>query len=314
MVIESEVVVISGGVGAARLLRGLHRRVDPLTAIVNVADDMNLHGLHISPDIDTILYTLAGEVSEERGWGLERETWQAMQMLGRYGGQDWFSLGDRDLGTHLFRTQRLSEGATLSEVTDELARAWELDLRVLPATDDPERTMVTLDSAGNPEITFQDYFVARQHNVPVRSIRFEGATQARPAAGLLDALRTARRIVIAPSNPVVSIDPILAVPGIRRILTARRTDVVAVSPIIGGRALKGPAARLLTELGVDASAVGIAEYYADVCSTLAIDTADIALADDVESIGLRCIVTDTIMSEPGVLESLCDTLLADTFR
>ena len=309
MMIDSDVVVISGGVGAARLLRGMHRRVDPLTAVVNVADDMNLHGLHISPDIDTILYTLADAVSPERGWGLDGETWQAMEMLGRYGGQDWFSLGDRDLGTHLYRTQRLSEGATISMVTDELRRAWELELRLLPATDDRQRTMVTLDNAEEREISFQDYFVARQHGVPVRSVRFEGAAEALPAPGVIEAMGAARRIVIAPSNPIVSIDPILAIPGIRELLTARRNDVIAVSPIIGGEALKGPAARLLTELGVEASPVGVAGYYADVCSTVVIDNVDRALAGAVESTGVRCVVADTIMSQPGVLRVLCDSLL-----
>ncbi|MGI9610809.1 MAG: 2-phospho-L-lactate transferase [Acidimicrobiia bacterium] len=306
----ANIVVLSGGVGAARLLRGFHRQVAGLTAIVNVGDDMVLHGLHISPDVDTILYTLAGAVSTERGWGLEGETWQAMEMLGRYGGQDWFSLGDRDLGTHLYRTQRLSEGATLTQVTDELRRAWDLNLDLLPVTDDPVRTKVTIsESSATSEISFQDYFVARQHDVAVTDIRFDGITDAVETAGVATALETADRIVIAPSNPLVSIDPVLGVGEVRHRLASRRDDVIGVSPIIGGAALKGPAARLMTELGLECSAVGVARHYADICGTMVIDTADAALVPSIEALGMRCIVTDTIMSEPGVLASLCETLL-----
>ncbi|MBT8241532.1 MAG: 2-phospho-L-lactate transferase [Acidimicrobiia bacterium] len=310
LVTDAKVVVISGGVGAARLLRGLHRRVEHLTAIVNVADDLVLHGLHISPDIDTILYTLAGAVSVDRGWGLEGETWQAMDMLGRYGGEDWFSLGDRDLGTHLYRTQRLNQGATLTAVSDELRHAWDLELDLLPVTDDPVRTMITISEGGPPqEITFQEYFVARQHNVPVTHIRLAGIDCAAETEGVTAALETADRIVIAPSNPLVSIDPVVAVGEVRQRLTARRDDVIAVSPIIGGEALKGPAARLMTELGMECSAVGVARHYSEICGTLVIDTVDASLASEIEALGVRSLVTDTVMSQPGVLRSLCDTLL-----
>lgn len=293
------------------MLRGFHRSVSHLTAVVNVADDMVLHGLHISPDIDTIVYTLADANSVERGWGLGGETWQAMELLGKLGGQDWFALGDRDLATHLFRTQRLHEGATLTQVTKELTEAWDLELEVLPASDHELRTMVTIDSPKGPtEISFQNYFVARQHSVPVSNIRFHGAADAPPTPAVIEALSGADRVVIAPSNPLVSIDPVLAVPGIRDLLHDRRDSVVAVSPIIGGEALKGPAARLMTELGMECSAVGVARHYAEYCGTLVIDTVDAALADAVEALGLRCIVTDTIMAEPGVLDSLCAKLLA----
>jgi LPPG:FO 2-phospho-L-lactate transferase len=309
--IDSNVAVISGGVGAARLLRGFHRQVEQLTAIVNVGDDMVLHGLCISPDIDTIIYTLADAVSTERGWGLEGETWQAMGMLGRYGGQDWFSLGDKDLGTHLFRTQRLHEGATLTAITGELSAAWDLDLDILPVSDDPIHTMVTIQGPDTgTEISFQDYFVARQHSVPVTGIRFDGVGTAIETSNVVAALEQADRIVIAPSNPLVSIDPVLAVGGIRQRLAIRRDDVIGVSPIIGGEALKGPAARLMTEFGMECSAVGVASHYSDICGTMVIDTVDSALAPEIEALGMRCIVTDTIMSEPGVLESLCQTLLA----
>ena len=305
------VAVVSGGVGAARLLRGFHRSVEELTAVVNVADDMVLHGLHISPDIDTIIYTLANASSVERGWGLEGETWQAMELLGKLGGQDWFALGDRDLATHLFRTQRMNEGATLTEVTEELVQAWDLDLFVVPITNDSLRTLVTIEGPDAPtEVSFQNYFVARQHNVPVSDIRFAGAGTATLSPDAFDALSNADRVVIAPSNPLVSIDPILVVPGVRNLLADRRDSVIAVSPIIGGEALKGPAARLMSELGMECSAVGVASHYADFCGTLVIDTVDAALAPAVEELGLRCIVADTIMAEPGVLDSLCATLLA----
>ncbi len=281
---------------------------DALTAIVNVGDDLELHGLRICRDIDTIVYTLADAVSAERGWGLEGETWQAMEMVGRYGGVDWFGLGDRDLGTHLYRTQRLSDGADLSQVTAEIARAWGLDVPLLPATHDRLRTMVTTVDEG--EISFQEYFVRRQHDVAVTSVRFDGAKSARPAPGVMNALTEARRIVVAPSNPAVSIDPVLAVPGIRQQLVQRRSDVIAVSPIIGGKALKGPADRLLVELGRESSVVGVARWYADIVGTLVIDTVDAHLAPDIEALGVRAVVAETVMAQPGVTESLADLLLA----
>jgi LPPG:FO 2-phospho-L-lactate transferase len=197
------VAVLCGGVGAARFLAGLLQVVEPtdVTAIVNTGDDVILHGLHISPDLDTVTYTLAGATDAERGWGLAGETWQAMEGLRRYGGVDWFNLGDRDLATHLYRTHRLSEGAGLAEVTAEIASAWGLSLQVLPVTEDPLRTMVTVADEG--EIGFQEYFVRRQHSVAVTSVRFAGADDARPGPGVLDALSDADVVVIAPSNPVV---------------------------------------------------------------------------------------------------------------
>lgn len=302
------VAVVCGGVGAARLLVGV-RRVLPaseIVAIANVGDDLELHGLHISPDLDTITYTTSGAVSQERGWGLEGETWQAMEMVGRYGGVSWFNLGDRDLGTHLYRTHRLRQGATLSEVTAEIIAAWGLDFRLLPVTDDRLRTMVTTVDEG--EISFQEYFVRRHHDVAVTAVRFDGAEATRPAPGVLEALATAERIVVAPSNPAVSIDPVLAVPGVRAALAERRDRVVAVSPIVGGRALKGPADRLLTELGYPASAEGVAKWYADVVGTLVIDTVDAELRPAIEALGLQVIVMDTIMADPAVADALARTV------
>jgi LPPG:FO 2-phospho-L-lactate transferase len=267
-----------------------------------------LHGLAISPDLDTVVYTVAGAIDPERGWGLRDESWQAMATLARYGGATWFGLGDRDLGTHLYRTQRTGEGATLSTVTAEIARAWGLDLAVVPVTDDAVRTMITLAGTGE-EVAFQDYFVARQHAVPVSSVRFAGADAATPAPGVLDALGRADTVVVAPSNPIVSIGPVLAVPGIREAVTARRDSVVAISPIVGGRALKGPADRLLRELGHDDSVVGVARLYAAIAGTLVIDDADAEHAGAVRATGLRCVVTDTIMRDPAAASALCAVAL-----
>jgi LPPG:FO 2-phospho-L-lactate transferase len=309
------ITVLSGGVGAARLLRGIVAVVDPstVTAVVNTGDDLVLHGLHISPDLDTITYTLAGAISREQGWGLEGETWHAMEQLGsRYGGQTWFGLGDKDLATHLFRTQRrIAEGATLSEVTAEIAAAWELGgLRLLPMSDDPVATRITLAEAeGGEEIGFQEYFVGRRHDVAVRAVRFAGTDTARPAPGVIEAIESAERVVIAPSNPIVSIGPILDVAGVANAVRSRRDQVIAVSPIIAGAALKGPADRLLTELGHESSVVGVARIYAPYCSALVIDEADASLAEAVEAEGVRAVVAPTIMKGPDEAAALAKVVL-----
>ena len=270
------------------------RPPEGITAIVNVGDDVELHGLHISPDLDTITYTLAGAIDPERGWGLSGETWHAMEALGRYpDARAWFNLGDRDLGTHLYRTDRLRAGVPLSTVTAEIAAAWGLGCHLLPVTDDPVRTRITTTDEG--EIGFQEYFVRRHHDVAVTAVRFNGAESARPAPGVLATISEAERIVIAPSNPIVSIDPVLAIPGVRDAVVARRADVVAVSPIVAGAALKGPADRLLLELGHESSVVGVARLYAPLASVLVIDDADADLAGAVEAEGLRCVVAPTIM-------------------
>jgi len=298
-------VALCGGVGAARMLSGLVRAVPPdrITAIVNVGDDMVLHGLHISPDLDTVAYTLAGMDNRETGWGVAGESWAVMDELGRLGGEDWFRLGDRDLATHLFRTGRLRGGEPLSSVTAELGRRRGIAVRLLPVTDDPLRTRVTLaeQSALGPagtEVGFQDYFVRLRHDVSVSGVRFEGAAAARPSPGVMESLAQADTIVVCPSNPVVSIGPVLAVPGVREALTARRERVVAVSPIIAGAALKGPADRLMAELGTESSVVGVARLYAPWAGTLVVDTQDAHRAADVEREGVRCIVTPTVMSSP----------------
>lgn len=311
------VTVICGGVGAARFLRGLVQVVDPadVTAIVNVGDDSVLHGLEVSPDLDTITYTLAGAIDPDRGWGLVDETWLAMEQVRRYAaangisahdevGNDaagWFSLGDRDLGTHLYRTSRRRAGATLSQVTSEITRAWGLGLTVLPVSDDPVRTRLTTSDG---DLTFQEYFVREQHGVVVRSVHLDGADAAHPAPGVLESIRDADAVVVAPSNPVVSIDPVLAVPGVRDAVVAARDRTVAVSPIVGGAALKGPADRLLRELGHEASVTSIARWYAPIAAALVVDDVDAGSALQVADAGLRCVVAPTVMHGPAEAAAL----------
>jgi LPPG:FO 2-phospho-L-lactate transferase len=298
------------------MLSGFVRVVPPLslTAIVNVGDDTVLHGLHISPDLDTITYTLAGMDNRETGWGVVGESWTVMEELARLGGDSWFRLGDRDLATHLFRTGRLQAGDSLSAVTASLTARRQIDVRLLPVTDDAVRTMLTLAEKtefGDPgtEVSFQDYFVRLHHDVPVRAVRFAGAESARPTPAVMDALASAARIVVCPSNPIVSIGPLLAVPGVRSALVARRDDIVAVSPIVAGSALKGPADHLMAELGSDPSVVGVARLYAPWVSTLVIDEADRALARLVEAAGVRCVVAPTVMDSPDRAAALARTVI-----
>jgi LPPG:FO 2-phospho-L-lactate transferase len=288
------------------MLSGLVGVVPPedIVAVVNVGDDTVLHGLHISPDLDTVTYTLAGMDNRETGWGVADETWNVMDELTRLGGDDWFRLGDRDLATHLFRTGGLRSGEPLSTVTRALAERRGVAVRLLPVTDDPLRTRVTLAEASplgpaGTEVAFQDYFVRLRHAVAVSGVRFEGAASARPAPGVLEALDGTPVIVICPSNPVVSVAPLLAVPGIRDILVSRRERVVAVSPIVAGAALKGPADRLMAELGTEPSVVGVARLYAPWVGTLVIDGADAGRAGGVEREGVHCVVADTVMTSPA---------------
>jgi LPPG:FO 2-phospho-L-lactate transferase len=312
------VAVLCGGVGAARFLGGLLQVVSPgdVTAIVNTGDDTELHGLAISPDLDTITYTLAEAIDPERGWGLAGETWRAMEALGRYaavrpdGSQaapTWFNLGDQDLATHFYRTARLAEGATLTETTGEIARAWGLALALLPMTDARFRTRVTL--ADGETVSFQDYFVRLRHGVPVGAVVFD-----RAGAELTDASRAALTeaevVVVAPSNPLVSIGPIRELPGVDELLAAKRARVVAVSPIVGGTALKGPADRMLSELGMEPSVVGVARLYAPIAAALVIDPADESLVERVEAEGIRAVVTPSIMATPERARALARATLA----
>ena len=307
------ICVLAGGVGAARLLVGLVCVVPPdeIVAVVNTADDVVLHGLHISPDLDTVTYTLAGAHNTETGWGLAGETWEAMGALKSLGGPVWFSLGDRDLGTHLYRTGRLAEGAGLAEVTAEIATSFGLGVRLLPMTEDRVATIVTLAEGDRPgaEMGFQEWFVGLGHAVPVAQVRFDGVDLACPGPGVLEAIADAEIVVVAPSNPIVSIGPLLAVPGLADALRARRDDTVAVSPIVAGAALKGPAANLMRDLGYEASVVGVASLYRDVAATLVVDKTDASLAGAVEAAGMACAVTDTVMADPTVAVALAKATL-----
>jgi LPPG:FO 2-phospho-L-lactate transferase len=305
---------LAGGVGAARFLAGLMQVVAPddVVAIVNTADDDEFHGLHVSPDLDSVTYTLAGASNAAQGWGLEGETFAALTALERYGVPTWFRLGDKDLATHLFRTLRLRAGVPLSAVTREITGAWGLACTLLPMTDDPVRTRITVTRPDGAveALPMQAWFVGERAEPPVVSVQFDGASTARPAPGVLSALETADTIVICPSNPVISIGPILAVPGVRDILVARRSRVVAVSPIVGGAPVKGPADRLMAPLGIEVSCVGVAREYAEFCSTLVIDAVDAARADEVAAVGVHPVVTDTMMSSPSVAAALAASTLA----
>jgi LPPG:FO 2-phospho-L-lactate transferase len=293
------------------MVDALARAVRPstVTAIVNIGDDLEFLGLQVSPDLDTVLYTLAGLLDEERGWGVRDETTNALATAERLGAESWFTLGDRDIGLHLVRTSALRSGEPLSTVTARIAAALGVETRLLPASDEHVRTIVT--TASGP-LDFQSWFVGRKHTDPVLGVRFEGAEAASPAPGVLEALAAADCVVIAPSNPFVSIDPILAVPGIRTVVAARRADAVAVSPIVGGRALRGPLSEMLSGLGHEPSALGVARLYAELVSTFVVDLADAELAPAIEALGLRVVVVPTVMVDPlereeigrGVVEAL----------
>jgi LPPG:FO 2-phospho-L-lactate transferase len=302
------VVVLSGGVGGARFLRGLVDAVDPaaVTAVVNVGDDLEVLGLSVSPDLDSVLYALAELGDEERGWGRADESWNALATVESLGGEAWFRLGDRDLGLHLVRTQALRAGERLSAVTARLTAALGLETTILPATDETLRTW--LDTP-NGSFDFQQWFVARAHRDPVDRVRFEGAADARPAPGVLEALHDAELILIAPSNPFVSIGPILAVERIRAALERRRVPCVAVSPLIGGAAVKGPAASMLQRLEGGTTPAHVAHCYAGLVDALVLDEADAEGTDAVAALGVRPIVTKTLMRDAASRRALAEAAL-----
>jgi LPPG:FO 2-phospho-L-lactate transferase len=313
-------VALAGGVGAAKFLRGLLRVHDPgdLLVVGNTGDDLRMHGLAVSPDLDSVAYTLAGLADEERGWGLAGETWAVRDALGRLGEPTWFGLGDRDIATHLLRTRLLGEGWPLSRVTAELAGRLGLELRLLPMSDDPVRTRVEVDTPdGVQELGFQQWWVGRGAADPVRAVRFAGAETARPAPGVLEAIAAADAIVLCPSNPVVSIAPILAVPGIRAAVQARRdagARVVAISPIVGGAPVRGMADKLLPAWGAEVSALGVARLYAGLADVFVLDEVDADQAGPVAAIGLEPVVTQTVMTTPSVAAELAKTALGSLWR
>jgi LPPG:FO 2-phospho-L-lactate transferase len=306
---HQSVVALAGGVGGAKLAQGLAGVVpgSQLTIIGNTADDFELWGLHISPDLDTVMYTLAGIANPVTGWGVVDDTHATLEAIGRYGVDTWFSLGDRDFATHILRTQRLREGQPLSTITADLASALGVSTRLLPMTDQPVATMVR---SGDELLDFQDYFVARRQQDTVDGVVFRGIEQATPGPGVLDAIAGADVIVFCPSNPIVSIGPILAVPGLRDAVLASRAVKVGVSPIVGGRALKGPADRMLTSLGHKSSALGVARIYRDLLDVLVIDEIDRDLAPQVTNLGLQAAVAQTIMGDRQDRERLAAEVLA----
>jgi LPPG:FO 2-phospho-L-lactate transferase len=289
------VTLLAGGVGGARFARGLSAAVDPaeVTIIGNVGDDVELLGLHVSPDLDTVLYTLSGRIDPVNGWGVAGDTREAQTVASELGGADWFILGDRDIGLHLVRSERLRAGEPLSSITADLAARLGLRVRLLPATDDRLRTFIGTDEG---ELDFQQWLVGHRAVELVRSIRFEGLP-ARPAPGVLDAIHDADVLVLAPSNPFVSLEPILAVEGVRDALVARRERVVAISPIIAGSAVKGPLARMLETLGPAPGAVGVARLLAPLAASFVLDEADRSLASEVEALGLRPVVAPSLMRD-----------------
>jgi LPPG:FO 2-phospho-L-lactate transferase len=298
-----KVAVLSGGVGGARFVQGLFDAIDPrgVTVIGNVGDDLEVFGLHISPDLDTLLYTLGGLADEERGWGRADETWNALQAATDLGAETWFQLGDRDLGLHLARAEALASGAPLSAVTERFAAALGIPARILPATDDRLRTWVHTDEG---ELPFQEWFVRRRHEPEVHGVRFDGAETARPAPRMVEALGDADLVVIAPSNPFVSIGPILAVDGIRAAIAARRGPSVAVSPLIGGRAVKGPADRMMRRLAGGTSPAHVARCYEGLIDAIVYDESDGEVELDV-----RPLVTDTLMKDAASRRRLAETAL-----
>ena len=288
------VALLAGGVGGSKLADGFQRVLRPgdLTVVVNSGDDLELFGLEVAPDLDTVLYTLAGIANPETGWGIAGDTWTALDMLGRYGEPTWFRIGDADLATHVRRTSLLRAGVTRTEAALDMARALRVPSRILPMTDDVVRTRLETDAG---ELDFQEYFVARRQQPVVRGVRLAGIESARPSPTVLDALGAAEAIVFAPSNPIVSIGPILALAGIRDAIAGARAPRVAVSPIIAGRALRGPADRMLASLGHEATALGVARLYIGVVDVFVLDEADAGLAGAVEELGMRAVVAPTVM-------------------
>jgi LPPG:FO 2-phospho-L-lactate transferase len=304
-----KITALAGGTGAAKLLRGLGRVIDPhdLTVIVNTGDDAEIWGLHVSPDLDTVCYTLAGVIDERKGWGLTGETFHALDQIGRFGEPVWFNLGDRDLATHLHRTRLLREGRTLTEVTRAIAQALQVTATVLPMSDQPVRTRIL-----GPDgwLAFQEYFVREKAQVDVRAVNYAGAPVARPAPGVLNALRTADAVLVCPSNPITSIGPILAVPGLVEGLRATEATVVAISPIVGGDAVSGPAGRLMAGAGLPVSATGVARAYAGWLDVLVFDEQDRALAPEVRAAGAAPVPALTMMSSRDAEVALARHVLA----
>jgi LPPG:FO 2-phospho-L-lactate transferase len=310
-----KVVALAGGIGAGKFLRGLSRLVpaDDLTVIVNVADDVVVHGLHVSPDPDSVTYWLGGVFDRDRGWGRAGETFRATEELRAFGAPDaWFNLGDLDLATHILRTEMLARGATMSQAVERIAARFGVRARLLPVTDDPMETRINaVDAVTGAELDlhFQEYWVGRRGADTVKNVRYEGADEARPAPGVLRTIGEADAVLVCPSNPVVSIGPILAVPGVREAVTARRSRGVGVSPIVAGAPVAGMADRLMPAMGLEVTAAGVATAYASLLGGWVIDRRDASLAARIEALSLRVAVTDTIMVDDDAAERIARTAL-----
>jgi LPPG:FO 2-phospho-L-lactate transferase len=304
------ITTLAGGVGAARFIRGLIRRIDAqrLTVIVNTGDDEYFYGLHVSPDLDTVTYTLAGVVNRANGWGRADESFHVLEALCRFYGKSWFNLGDRDLATHLYRTERLRSGAPLTQVTAEIAQRLDVRARVLPMTNDQVHTHVKIK--GKPPLPFQEYFVKGRARGAVEAIELRGIEQARPAEGVLDAVTTATGVVLAPSNPFVSLGPILGLSGMREALKSMRPRVAAISPIVGGKAVRGPAGAMMRGLGHDVSPLGVARLYRDLAGVFILDRLDNRYMESIQALGMKAVVADTIMTTPGRAAQVADVVLA----
>jgi len=288
------ITALAGGVGAAKLLQGLVQAVDPreVAVIVNTGDDAEFYGLHVSPDLDIITYTLAGIVDESKGWGVKGDTFHCLEMLRRYGYETWFMLGDRDLATHIHRTLLLKRGLRLSEVTDLIRKSLGVKARIIPMTDDRVGTYIVTDKG---TMHFQEYLVKRGARDRVVNVVFKGIENAKPAPGVIESILESEGIVICPSNPIVSIGPILSIKGVREALKRTEAKVVGISPIVGGATIKGPADKLMRGLGIEVSAYGVAQLYSDFLDYFIIDNVDRALAERIENLGIKVIVTNTIM-------------------
>ena len=295
--------------GAAKFIRGLVRRIDPqrLTVVVNTGDDDTFYGLHVSPDIDTVTYTLAGVVSRAQGWGLDGESFNVLGALARFYGQPWFGLGDRDLATHLYRTERMRHGIPLSRITAEIAGAFAVKSRIIPMTDDRVRTFVKL--RGRRAIPFQEYFVRGRARGTVEKIELRGIGAARPNPAVLRAIRKSAAVILAPSNPFVSLGPILKLIGVRAALRRAKPRVAAISPIVGGKTIKGPADKMLRSLGMEVSPLGVARLYRDIVGLFVLDNADLPYLESIQRLGMRALATDTIMSTPERAAALAEVVL-----
>jgi LPPG:FO 2-phospho-L-lactate transferase len=306
---SKKITALAGGVGASKLLLGLYEVMDPtlLTIIVNTGDDMILHGLKISPDLDIVTYTLAGVVDSSKGWGYRGETFHALKHLAGYGRANWFNLGDRDLATHIHRTAMLAEGKTLSQAADSIRIALGVKSQILPMSDDLVPTII---DSNEGELHFQEYLVKRRTEPVVKGIRFAGVESAQPAPGVLEAIREADRILICPSNPLISIGPILAVPGIHEQLRIHKEKVCAVCPIVGGKSLKGPSDKMLVQLGYEPTALGVAKLYSEFTGTFLIDPADKAQASAIAALGTKVAILPTVMKTRAQKRKLASALLS----